>query len=208
MSRRQLRNGHVRGFSLIEILVVITIIGILVGLAVPAMQNVQENARVTNCQSNLRQIAQGLLAFKNRNNNNWPGETGIRFFLCLAKYDAIDKKDMGVFICPGTSIDNQGGEAYKDWDSIDSTMTSYAGRDTKNHPIKKSREGDEVIVGDDNEGGDNHRTQTVFVYADAVPKFFDRKIDAEKRGIVFDDELPVVVGSESEVEELKKLQID
>lgn len=197
-----------RGFSLIEILVVITIIGLLVGLALPALQNAQENARVTACQSNLKNIAQSLIAFKTRNKNNWPNETGIRFFLCLAKYDAIDKKDMGVFVCPAMSFDTLDGEVYSDWDAIDSTMTSYAGRDTKNFPINKSREGDEVIVSDDNETQDNHRTQTVYVYADAVPKTFDRKVDAEKRDITFEEGEFVSVGPDSKVEELKKLQID
>lgn len=197
-----------RGFSLIEILVVITIIGLLVGLALPALQNAQENARVTACQSNLKNIAQSLIAFKSRNKNNWPNESGIRFFLSLAKYDAIDKKDMGVFVCPAMSFDTKDGEVYSDWDSIDSTMTSYAGRDTKNFPINKSREGDEVIVSDDNETQDNHRTQTVYVYADSVPKTFDREVDGENRGIVFEEGELVTVGPDSKVEELKKLQID
>ena len=50
------------GFSLIELLVVISVIGILVALIIPAVGAVQANARKMAAASNLRQIA---LAYKN-----------------------------------------------------------------------------------------------------------------------------------------------
>ena len=50
-----------RGFTLVELLVVITIIGILIGLLLPAVQAAREAARRAACMNNLRQIALGML---------------------------------------------------------------------------------------------------------------------------------------------------
>ena len=46
-----------RGFTLIELLVVIAIIAILAAILFPVFARARENARKSNCQSNLKQIA-------------------------------------------------------------------------------------------------------------------------------------------------------
>ncbi|TWU32571.1 DUF1559 family PulG-like putative transporter [Novipirellula artificiosorum] len=51
------------GFTLVELLVVIAIIGVLVGLALPAMQNLRELSRRTACQQNLVQLSLGLSSY-------------------------------------------------------------------------------------------------------------------------------------------------
>ncbi len=51
-----------KGFTLVELLVVIAIIGILIAILFPAFIAVRNSARSTQCKSNLRQFALGLLA--------------------------------------------------------------------------------------------------------------------------------------------------
>jgi prepilin-type N-terminal cleavage/methylation domain-containing protein/prepilin-type processing-associated H-X9-DG protein len=51
-------------FTLVELLVVITVIGILVGMLIPAVQSARESARRSRCQNNMRQIAMGIIMYE------------------------------------------------------------------------------------------------------------------------------------------------
>lgn len=70
MSRKKM---SVFGFTLVELLVVITIIGILIGLALPAYNRVKEAALELRVENNIHAIDVALQSFSTKNNGWYPG---------------------------------------------------------------------------------------------------------------------------------------
>lgn len=65
-----------RGFTLVELLVVIGVIGLLIGLLMPSLARAREQARAIKCASQLRQVGIALNMYANANKGFMPAWSG------------------------------------------------------------------------------------------------------------------------------------
>ena len=133
-----LRQPDRNGFSLVEMLVVIAIIGGLIAILLPAVQQVRESARHAQCLNKLRQIGLSALNFEAANNNLPPPsygedefeESGSTFVLLLpyvednTRFAQIDldrsvsdapnleftSRRLDLYLCPSMSFSNYENE--------------------------------------------------------------------------------------------------
>lgn len=66
------QRAHRRGFTLLELVIVIAIVAILAVLAVPFISNMRERAQRAQCAANLKNLAVAANLYLQQNNDVWP----------------------------------------------------------------------------------------------------------------------------------------
>ena len=120
-----------RGFTLVELLVVIGIIAVLIAILLPTLARARDQAKSAQCLSNLRQIGQGFLFYANDNKgvlvpgwiantqSNGPGLenyatilVGLKYLPAPKQFDfqAVESQGDSIFRCPdGVDIKHEVG---------------------------------------------------------------------------------------------------
>ena len=71
------RGGRKRGFTLVELLVVIGIIAIMISILLPALGHARKKAQAVGCMSNMRQIYLAMMMFTQDNRGLLPDTYGV-----------------------------------------------------------------------------------------------------------------------------------
>jgi len=96
-----------RGFTLVELLIVVGIIALLIGLLLPALNKSREQAKQTTCLANLRSLGQSLFVYANSNRDRLPNHNPPLDWVSYAgsnsamiSFYKYYVKSPGVFWCP------------------------------------------------------------------------------------------------------------
>jgi prepilin-type N-terminal cleavage/methylation domain-containing protein len=212
-----------RGFTLLEMMIVIMIIGILSTFLVVQVPEMLDNANMTASEQNMKRMYMGLNTWRQNHSGQWPKDSGQKFFLRPWKDGMIEKTESNakMFFSPSESFEDviylQGledsgieiVEYLDDWDSIGPGYTSYAGfnpsGDRELFRRLKRNPGLTTIISDAHM---IHRFAMIYLTGDGN---FHRMLKAdmeEEYGLDFDAGDDVMVGPGCEVEEFQTVTND
>ena len=89
-----MKRGMRKGFTLVEILIVVIILGILAAIVIPQFTEASGEARVSNLMTNLQTIRSQLLLYKTQHLETYPaggaGQDGTAFADQMTQYTDVD----------------------------------------------------------------------------------------------------------------------
>ncbi len=94
-----------RGFTLLELLVIIAVISVLVALLVPALSRSRKSAKKRDCTGNLRQLGTYVVMYVSKygSDREYPPAAGARFWNTLRNVPsparALLRGSDGLFVC-------------------------------------------------------------------------------------------------------------
>lgn len=112
------------GFSLVELLVVIGVIGFLIAILLPTLHKAREASRTTQCLSNLRQMAVAAAAYVSENDGRFPiayfhANEGSRFITYAWDLTTIEENGRVVEVVPGLLWARKGAKKIQQCPSFD-----------------------------------------------------------------------------------------
>ena len=183
--------GKRRGFSLIELLVVIGIIAIMLAILLPAMQRVRVQARCVACLSNLRQIGQAMQSYA-VGNHGWlfPPDQGLdvpvneRWFLPVLKptpprdQTSLDPKDWTppLMLCPADDQEPREFHSYLVNHHLIEHHIMYSSK-----PPANLTPSDVVVMGEKLTNSTNYYVETK---PSGATTYFDQ-VDESRHGLVY-----------------------
>jgi len=172
---KMLRNSIKAGFTLLEMMVVILIIGVLAAVLLPNVFEAMGTAKTSACEMNMRRLYELLIQYKIKNKDQFPRDEGQKFILRLWGDRVCEHTEQNArrFFCVEDPLESyvavETGETFQEylesWKDAGPDFISYAGFTSggdRKEARKLLRKGNTTIVAC---GHLSHRDTVVYMTA-------------------------------------------